>query len=160
MNALLHWDAVGAEERVAVLGLPTALQTTDYAPGYVGAGGLVATTVIQSDVANANDESGEHGFYIFYKRMQDPYSDRKDRIEPKGISGGPVLAFERRPTQLIGLVRSTIDGRHLWCEPIRFAIELLLDHPDESVANDARGALERLTATDASLSPPEPASVR
>jgi hypothetical protein len=153
-DAVLDWREVGPQEPIGVFGLPVAHQTASTEPRIPGTnslsvGGVCAVTVVQKDVENEHAPEGGHGFYVYFSRLQPTHSDKVLRIEPDGMSGGPVFTIERGAyPMLVGLIRSKLHGRYLWCEPIRYAIELLLDHEDEAVVRDARDALATLTSGD------------
>lgn len=136
-EAMLDWREVGDSERVVILGLPFELASQDRS----SAGGMMAVTHIVRDVRSPSEPAEGHGFHLSYELLDGPDFRAPRRINPAGMSGGPIIALDRGEPKLLGLQRSTHADKYLWCEPIGCAIELLLEHDDPAVQ---RAAVESL----------------
>ena len=136
-EAMLDWREVSDDERVFLLGIPFELSSSDGA----SAGGMIVVTRIIRDVRSPSEPSEGHGFHLSYEFLAGPDFRSPRRIDPHGMSGGPIFALDRGEPKLLGLQRSTHADKYLWCEPIGCALELLGEHDDPAVIRAVREAL-------------------
>lgn len=151
---------VGSEERVMVFGVPAERhleEASGIAPQKdvnvvtirreIRSSALPVITRVYSNVENEFAPPDGRCFHVGWDHVARLGSEELERVEPLGVSGGPVLALDRGPAQLLGLVRSTHRKKFLMCEPIAPALRQLAGHAEEGVRRDVLSALVRLEAS-------------
>lgn len=104
-------------------------------------------TFAYRNVVNEHAPADGRCFHVGWDHFGRHGEAEPQRIKPHGVSGGAVLAVDREPIQLVGLVRSTFRDKYLLCEPILPALRLLMAHPDAGVRDEVLAAVVRLEAS-------------
>lgn len=159
LTRFASWHATRASERVAAIGFPSDRWSESPSPLPTQVDFRAKTVRVQRDLGSkvvpvitfiARNVDNEHAptdgrcFHVEWGHVVAPYDDKPIRINPHGVSGGPVLIVDREDAPLVGLVRSAYAEKFLLCEPIATALHVLEHHRDSAVSDAIHATIERI----------------